>query len=144
MVLLVVAFVTVTIAGKYYTVKYMISPAMQDVIPQGSAMLVKYVDAGELKVGDDITYSPGKGRIITHRIIDIFENYDDTGMIGFQMKGTKNPAPDVNVVLETDVIGRVDFHIPKVGSFLSGVPASEDNDAEDVPYAEVTAQSRQD
>ena len=88
---------------------------MQSEIPQGSFILVKAVDPTTLKVGDDITYFENESKVVTHRIIDISIDYEDSGQLGFHTKGVDNPAPDDYVTYEGNVIGKVIWHVPYLG-----------------------------
>jgi len=99
----------------YFTV---ISPSMQDEIPQGSFILVKYTDPLELMPGDNITYMSDRSTSVTHKIVEIYENYDSSGARGFLTKGVNNHNPDRDVVYEADVVGKVIFVLPVLGVVL--------------------------
>jgi signal peptidase len=92
-----------------------LTPSMQREIPQGSLILVKKSDPGELKVGDVITFMKDAQTSWTHTIINIYDNYNNTGKRGFQTKGVNNPSPDQAIVYEDNVVGRLVFHIPFLG-----------------------------
>lgn len=74
----------------------------------GDTIIVKSIDPSELKIGDDITYL-GKtgtydGKYITHRIIDITKNENETYSILTQ--GIANPKPDPEIN-ESQVYGKI-------------------------------------
>lgn len=100
----------------YFTV---LTTSMQSVIPQGSLIITKNVDPNQIEVGDDITYLINQNTTFTHRVIDIYENYQDTGMRGFQTQGVNNPVPDEDIVIAANIIGVVKFHITGLGSALT-------------------------
>lgn len=99
----------------YYNI---LTTSMQSSIPQGSFILVKETPGDQLQVGDDITFFKNADTIVTHRIIGIQANYEDSGQFGFRTQGTDNPAPDAEITYEGNVIGRVVLHIPVLGFVL--------------------------
>jgi signal peptidase len=101
------------IAGySFYTV---LTPSMQSVIPQGSLVITKRTDPVDIKKGDDITYLREDNSTVTHRVINIIENYDDTGERGFETKGTENELPDPRIVFAANVVGVVKVSVPGAG-----------------------------
>jgi signal peptidase len=102
----------------YFTV---VTPSMQDEIPQGSFILVKQLDPLDLKVGDNITYMADRTTSVTHKIIGIYENYDSSGARGFQTKGVNNAKPDQEIVYEANVVGKVILVLPVVGMVLTAL-----------------------
>ena len=100
----------------YFTVE---TPSMQDEIPQGSFILVKSIDPQELREGDNITYLADHNTAVTHKIVAIYENYDNSGAIGVQTQGVNNANPDREIVYETSIIGKVVFVLPVLGTVLS-------------------------
>jgi len=102
----------------YFTV---LTPSMQDEIPQGSFILVKRVNPSELKTGDNITYMADQSTSVTHKIVDIFENYENSGARGFRTQGVNNANPDPDIVYESYVVGKVIFVLPVAGAILSNL-----------------------
>lgn len=92
-----------------------LTSSMEREIPRGSLVITKDVPAKELKIGDDITYMANETTTITHRIIAIYESYQDTGKRAFETKGIMNEKPDKNLVPETNVVGKVIFHSEILG-----------------------------
>jgi len=104
----------------FFTVQ---SASMQKEIPKGSFIIVKHTAAEDLRLGDNITFMRERGLTVTHKIIDIYEDYPQRGSRGFQTKGVSNAKPDEEIVSEGSIVGKVVFSIPGVGpalSFLSG------------------------
>jgi len=99
----------------------MLTPSMESVYPQGSLLIVGEMPAEELQVGDDISYVKDTDTVVTHRIVEIKENYGETGEPTFITRGVDNPANDPEAVLAKDVIGRVNNSIPVLGAILSWV-----------------------
>ena len=102
----------------YFTV---LTGSMQDEIPKGSFILVHTTDPQKLKVGDNITYMLNANTTVTHKIMNIYENYENSGARGFQTKGVNNPNPDENIVFEANVVGKVIFHVPMAGAIISSL-----------------------
>ena len=84
--------------------------SMQDEIPQDSLVIIRETDPNLIEVGDDITFLISETVTVTHRVVDIFPDYQGSGLPGFQTKGTMNRVPDDNIVLAEEVLGRVVFH----------------------------------
>ena len=104
-----------------YSYLTVLTSSMQSEIPKGSLILVKQVGADEISVGDVITYMRDESTSITHKVIDIYEDYQETGKRGFQTKGVNNSAPDETIVCQDNVVGVVIAHIPNLGVYLSYV-----------------------
>ena len=90
--------------------------SMQDEIPQDSLIITRRVDAETIRVGDDITFLAPNDTTITHRVIDVRQNYRDTGLPGFETQGIMNSQPDPEIVLAADLVGRVIFSSLALGS----------------------------
>jgi len=105
----------------YFTV---LTRSMQDEIPKGSFILVKQTDPQDLNIGDNITFMKDANTSVTHKIADIYENYEDSGVRGFQTKGVNNPYPDKDIVYESNIIGKVILVLPSVGAAISYIRAN--------------------
>jgi len=104
-----------TVLGfSYFTV---VSRSMQDEIPKGSFIFVR--QTGDLAIGDNITYMRDRNTSVTHKIVDIYDNYRDSGVRGFQTKGVNNFRPDEDIVYEGNIVGKVILVLPGVGSVMS-------------------------
>ena len=111
-----------TIFGySYFTV---VSHSMQDEIPKGSFILVKNTDPQYLEVGDTITYMRDRNTSVTHKIVGIFDDYNNSGARGFQTKGVNNAGPDSDIVHGSAIVGKVVFTIPAVGEFMTYLAAN--------------------
>lgn len=102
-----------------YSYHPLLSPSMQSQIPRGSLIVTKAVNGDTIKIGDTVTYYQGEDSTITHMVIEIHENYEQSGLRGFITKGVNNAEPDANIVYETDVVGVVVFHIGGLGDFIT-------------------------
>lgn len=102
-----------------YSAFVVLTGSMEDVIPKGSLVVTKRVDAGELQVGDDITYMVSETTTVTHRIIEIEENYLETGQRAFRTQGVMNEQPDLNPVAEVNVVGKVIYHNKLLGTIVN-------------------------
>jgi signal peptidase len=94
---------------------------MQSVIPKGSLVITRQIDPSSIQIGDDITYMLNERSSITHRVVGITENYENSGSYGFETKGVDNENPDENIVYAKNVVGKVIFHVPNVGSILLAI-----------------------
>lgn len=84
--------------------------SMEPSYPVGSMIVVESVDAGQLDVGDVVTYSMNGSTVVTHRIVGI-----DKENRTLTTKGDNNNVEDVAAVKFENVIGRVVFCVPYVG-----------------------------
>ena len=122
-VIWLIALVSATIwAVGDLRVMNVMSNSMQDTLPKGSLIIIGKVAPKDLKIGDDITFYVDQQMytLYTHRIVDIFDNYNNSGM-GFQTKGTNNLLADDFIVNESSIVGRVIFHIPKIGGAITAL-----------------------
>ena len=87
----------------------------------GDLILVKEVDPSTLKEGDVITFlsqNPDSfGEVVTHMIRA--KTTDANGNPGFITYGTTTGVDDETVVTYLYVLGKYEFHIPKMGSFFN-------------------------
>jgi len=102
-----------------YSYFSVLSASMQDEIPKGSFILVKQTDPQDLSKGDNITYMRDRSMSVTHKIINIYENYQNSGATGFQTKGINNANPDEDIVYESNVVGKVILVVPVLGVAIS-------------------------
>ena len=99
---------------RYYN---LLTPSMTPTIPVGSAVFVKMLEPSELKEGDIITYATSRdGKVVvTHRIEEVIN--DENGL-RFITKGDANDVTDLNPILASQVIGKVNLFIPHLGNVL--------------------------
>lgn len=101
-----------------------LTSSMKDVYPPGSLILswelgVDETVATGLENGTDIVFVRENGTVVVHRVIEVTENYEDSGQRGFNTQGVNNAAPDSWVTYEGNVIGKVVFSVPYLGAILS-------------------------
>jgi len=96
-----------------------LSNSMYGEIPKGSLIVVRQTDPQSLKVGDNITYKRDRTTTVTHKIVEIHENYSDSGARGFRTMGINNTGPDTGIVYADSIIGVVSCCIPGLGSVLA-------------------------
>jgi len=92
--------------------------SMERVIPVGSLVVSTSVPTYTLEIGDVITFRNSLGIIITHQIHDILPAQQGVHAPSFVTKGTENPTPDREIIHSDQVVGRVLFHIPRLGGYL--------------------------
>ncbi len=102
-----------------YSAFVVLTGSMEEVIPKGSLVVTKKVDPLELNVGDDITYMVSESTTVTHRIIEVEENYLGTGERAFRTQGVMNKDPDRNLVATVNVVGKVIYHNKALGTVVN-------------------------
>ena len=102
-----------------YSGMIVLTESMQSEIPKGSLVITKTVDPQSLQIGDDITYMANQTTSVTHRIVGITENYENTGQRAFQTQGIMNREPDKQTVPAINVVGKVVFHSEVLGTVAS-------------------------
>ena len=98
-----------------WRVDAVISGSMGPDIRKGSLVVTRPVSPGDVRVGDVITFSPisvGEN-LITHRVVGIQQG----PYSGFVTKGDANVKTDPFVVPSRNLIGKVVFDAPYLGSF---------------------------
>ena len=100
-----------------YSTTIVISGSMQSVYPADSLIIIRQVDPDTLEIGDDITFITERERVVTHRIIDIYENYDGYQR-GFRTQGVDNDYPDDEVAFAPNVIGKVVYDNHSIGQVV--------------------------
>ena len=112
-VILAIMLVGVRLFGlQVYSV---LSGSMEPEYPVGSLIYVKKVDYKELNVGDPITYLLDEDTVVTHRIIEVLIDEEDSNTIRFFTQGDANGIPDAKSVHYKNIIGTPVFTIPYMG-----------------------------
>jgi len=123
LIIAIIIIVTLVFGGKthegFHLLGYsgftVLSGSMQREIPEGSLVITKAVDPDTIKIGDDITFVRSDNAIVTHRVVNIIEDYSGNSDRGFQTQGLENPEPDSEIVFEGNIIGKVKFSAPELG-----------------------------
>jgi len=102
-----------------YSVFTVLTGSMHPEIPQGSFIIVKEVEPDTITVGDNITFIQQDKRIVTHQVVDVYENHQESGLKAFQTKGVNNPSPDREAVYADNLIGKVLFHNLDLGQIFA-------------------------
>jgi len=102
---------------RYYTV---LTPSMSPNYEVGDVVFVHIEDADTINVGDVITFNPSNDSeaYLTHRVIEKYDNYKDTGVTCFKTKGDANDSEDCFLIGEEKVVGKVVFGIPGLGYII--------------------------
>lgn len=118
-VIIAIMLVGVRLIGIHpYTV---LSGSMEPTYHTGSLIYVKSVDPFELEDGDVITFMVDEDTLVTHRIVDVVPDAEDSSVVRFQTKGDANTAVDGSLVHYKNVIGSPIFTIPYMGYFANFV-----------------------
>lgn len=108
-----------------YTFSTVLTGSMRSEIPQGSLVITKKTDPKDIKVGDDITYIREDLTSVTHRVIQIHEDYAESGERAFRTKGIDNTMADNQLVHSKNIVGVVKYHVAgvgKVGKYIQDNP----------------------
>ena len=89
-----------------------LSGSMETEIFPGDIVVVKEIDAKDLKENDVIAFKSGD-IVVTHRVIEIKE---DEGLVKYITKGDNNNTRDMGYVLPDNVEGLYKFKISKLGN----------------------------
>ncbi len=86
----------------------------------GDLVLIKEVEPATLREGDIISYTSQNvenfGETVTHKIRTVTK--DAAGNPGFVTYGTTTDTDDKTIVTYPYILGKYQFHIPKVGTFF--------------------------
>ena len=95
-----------------YEIYNVLSGSMEPAIPVGSVVYVKAADPAEIREDDVIAFN-SMGTVVTHRVTrnNVVEGE-------FVTKGDANEAEDLWTVDYDDLIGKVTFHAPVLGSLM--------------------------
>ena len=96
-----------------YEIYNVVSGSMEPEIPVGSAIYVHAEAPEQIAEGDIIAFQSGDS-VIAHRVV---RNQTVEG--SFTTKGDANADQDMNPVSYDELIGRVTFHIPMLGEFMT-------------------------
>lgn len=95
-----------------YTV---LTSSMTPDLPPGTLVVVKPVDAADLRVGDVVTYQlrSGDPEVVTHRIRQVNAVVD--GTVSFQTRGDANDVADRDAVRPVQIKGKLWYAVPFLG-----------------------------
>ena len=91
-----------------------ISGSMKPELEIGDVVIVKDVDAKELKEGDIISFRKGQ-TVVTHRITQVIE--DENGK-QFRTKGDNNNTEDIENITEKEIEGKVIKNVSSIGNLV--------------------------
>lgn len=98
-----------------YQMMAVLSGSMEPALHPGDIVVIKQTDSEQIRVDDIITYASDQNTVVTHRVIDVVQK---DGQVLFETKGDANNRKDDNLVSGDQVIGSLQFHIPKAGSVI--------------------------
>lgn len=108
-----------------YRFFYIKTTSMVPTYGQGDLIFVKAVqEVSSIQKDDVITFMPGKtteNNYLTHRVVEVMENYNGSGMTGFKTKGDANEDTDSFVVRPDKIVGVVKARVPKFGYVIAFV-----------------------
>ena len=89
--------------------------SMEPAIGLGSVIDIVHVQPADLRPGDVVTLKDAAGTLLSHRVNRVVSLPDG---IYIETKGDANATPEAVLVPASQVVGRVDASIPKVGYVL--------------------------
>lgn len=91
-----------------------LTQSMEPKLPPGTLIVIRPVDAADIRSGDVITYQirSGEPDVISHRVIAVTAASD--GSLAFTTKGDNNDLADPTVIPE-QIKGRLWYSVPYVG-----------------------------
>ncbi len=92
-----------------------LSSSMEPTYPVGTLLIVRPVDAEDVRIGDVITYQaePGDPELVTHRVIALTQS--TAGDHTFTTQGDNNGQADAAPVTAAQVQGTVWYSLPLLG-----------------------------
>lgn len=114
-VLLVGVMVIVVPAATGSTPMTVLTGSMEPTYPPGTLIIVKPIDAQDVRIGDPITYqiTSGEAAVVTHRVISVSHSSNDE--LSFITKGDANGAADAVPVQPVQLKGKVWYSVPWIG-----------------------------
>jgi signal peptidase I len=93
------------------------SGSMQPTIGTGDVVVARQTSPMDVRVGDIVTFRDplNDARLITHRVREM---HVQGGLVMFVTKGDANTGTEQWVVPKDGTIGRVAFHVPKLGYLM--------------------------
>ena len=104
------------IAGHSFMTVLTIS--MEPTLPRNALVVLRHRDADLLNERDIVTYLEATGVTITHRIIDIYEDYEGSGSRAFRLQGDNNVGPDRDLIMADAVLGDIVFSSLIIGQII--------------------------
>ena len=101
------------VGGQALTV---LTNSMAPKYPPGTLIVIRPVEAADIRIGDVITYQieSGKAAVVTHRVIQKTTN-TESKELDFVTQGDNNAVPDDDVVREVQVRGELWYALPWLG-----------------------------
>ena len=93
-----------------------LSGSMSPLLEAGDMIVVKQVNAEEIKINDVITYRISYDTLVTHRVVDIVSQ---DRKLYFKTKGDANNVEDSQLISQEQLMGRLSFNIPNGGHITS-------------------------
>ncbi len=92
-----------------------LTQSMEPGLPPGTLIVVAPEPAGDIRIGDVITYQmePGRPTLVTHRVIS--KSVDSDGRTSFSTMGDNNAMADPNPVTQGQIRGTLLYSIPLLG-----------------------------
>ena len=113
-ILIIILVIIPAVTGSLHFLT-VLTGSMRPSIQPGDIIISSSIDPEDIRVNDVITFQDhdiSQRQSITHRVINITREKD---MIFFQTKGDANEEPDLQLVNQDQIIGKVIVTIPLLG-----------------------------
>lgn len=112
LILVPVLYISLSMIAGSMKLFVVLSESMVPVMLVGDAIIVERANIEDIRVGDIATFYRGEKTIVSHRVVEIYGNGNDTI---FQTKGDNVKVEDPFVVKPGDIVGKAVFKIPYIG-----------------------------
>lgn len=92
-----------------------LSGSMEPEYQVGSLIYVKKVDYKTIEPGDVITFMIDQDTVVTHRVVEVVPDENDSTVLRYKTKGDANDVEDGSLVHYMNVIGSPIFTVPGMG-----------------------------
>ena len=92
-----------------------LSGSMEPTYHVGAIIYVKDVDPFTVQPGQVITFMMSEETVVTHRVVEVVPDPEDSSVVWFVTKGDANEINDLSMVHYKNVIGTPVFTVPYLG-----------------------------
>lgn len=101
-----------------YSLMTVLTTSMEPTIPRNSLVLLRHRDPELLNVEDVVTYVRENGTTVTHRIINIYDDFEGTLQRAFRLQGDNNATTDPDIIHADQILGDIIFHSVILGQII--------------------------
>lgn len=102
-----------------FTLMTILTNSMYPELGVSDLVVLREIDTDEIEIGDIITHVRAQNTTVTHRVVDIIENYNGTGERGFRLRGDNNMVDDTMTVMPEQIVGRIIYSNAPIGQVIT-------------------------